>query len=77
MPEYRFSYQRGRVRATYGITAANDSHAFKKMQLFVKQHMVKYINKSMQLFGEDNRWHFLSGAKAATARLPPTLQAAE
>ena len=78
MPEYRFSYDRGKVRATFGITATNDSHAFKRMQLFIKQHSVKYVAGSMQTFRSDNRWHILAKAKAPQKRRPvAALQAAE
>ena len=77
MPEYRFSYYRGRVRATYGVTAAGDSHAFRRMQQFAKQFTVKYINDSMQIYGADNRWHFLTEKKELGKSRQKILQAAE
>jgi hypothetical protein len=77
MPEYQFSYYRGRVRATHGVTAGSNGHAFKKMRQFVKMFTVKYIKDSMQIFGQDNRWHFLSKHKELGRSRPATLQAAE
>lgn len=79
MPEYRFSYKRGRVTASFGITAANDTHAFKRMQVFIKQHSVAYIAGSMKVCDESNRWQFLAKPKASQKRKPlaAALQAAE
>ena len=77
MPEYRFSYKRGRVTASFGVTASIDSHAFKRMQLFTRQHNVKYIAGSMHTFSNDGRWHPLAKAKPVQKRRPLTLQAAE
>jgi hypothetical protein len=56
MPEYRFTYKRDNVRCTYGVTAANDRRAFKRMQTFIKQFNVKYIEGSMMVCGRDSRF---------------------
>jgi len=54
MPEYRFSYYRGKTRLTRGFRADTDKDARQKIRRFIKMFTVKYVEKSMVVCRRDS-----------------------